>query len=111
MAKPTAQQCHALTTYWMQAYNEVVGRQVTVNRNKARWGWEGLLMDFTPTEARELVDYYLRHYDKPSIEWFLFNYEKVDAERQERAKKAAEAERRRHVTEERLKEWRARWNK
>ena len=111
MAKPTAQQCHALTTYWMTAYNEVVGRPVKVNRNMARWGCEGFLMDYSKVEALDLIEYYLANYADPSIDWFLFNYEKVDATRQDKKKEAASAELRRHQTEQRLKEWRERWKK
>lgn len=109
MAKPTAQQCHAMTTYFMQKYTEVVGRSVVINRNKSRWGFEAILMDLSPTEAKALIDYYLGHYPNPSVEWFLYNYDKVLVEKQERAEQEAAAVKRREATAERLEEWRKRW--
>lgn len=111
MAKPTAQQCHALTTYFIQKYTDVVGKKPSVNRNKARWGFESILMDYTPTDARGLIDYYMEHYNNPTVEWFLFNYEKVDNAKQEHEENEAAAERRRAATAKRLEEWRNRWQK
>lgn len=111
MAKPTAQQCHALTTYYMTAYAEKVGRPASVNRNKSRWGFESILMDYTPTQARELIDYYLDHWETPTVEWFLFNYEKVDAAKQDHDKNELIAAKRRAATAKRLEEWRNRWQK
>lgn len=109
MTKPTAQQCHALTTYFISAHTEKVGVKPSVNRNKSRWGFESMLMDYTPGQARELIDYYLDHYDEPNIEWFLYNYEKVDAAKMEREANSLSVNRRRQETERRLKEWRERW--
>lgn len=110
MAKPTASQCHALTTYFVSKYNEVLGRSVTVNRNKSRWGFESILLDFTPAEARELIDFYLEHYSgKPSIDEFFYNYEKVAEAKEERARSEASAAARREATAQRLEEWRNRW--
>lgn len=111
MAKPTAQQCHALTTYFITAVSESTGTRPAVNRNKARWGFESVLMDYTPTEARELIDYYIEHYDRPSVEWFLFNYEKVDVAKREHDENELIAAKRREATAQRLEEWRNRWQK
>lgn len=109
MAKPTAQQCHALTTYFINQYGEKLGKSASVNRNKARWGFESVLMDYTPSQARELIDYYLEHYETPSVEWFLFNYEKVDVAKQEHDENELIAAKRREATRQRLEEWRNRW--
>lgn len=111
MAKPTAQQCHALTTYFVQKVKEETDRQPVVNRNKARWGWDSVLIDYTPSQARELIDYYVEHYDRPSIEWFLFNYEKVDLAKQEHEENESRQRARRKATQERLEQWRNRWQK
>lgn len=109
MAKPTAQQCHALTTHYVSKYNEVVGRSVVVNRNKSRWGFEAMLMDLSMDESKALIEYYLTHYQNPNIEWFLYNYEKVVEEKQDRAEQEKIAEKRREATAKRLEEWRNRW--
>lgn len=111
MAKPTAQACHAMTTYFTKKYKEVVGTSPSVNRNTARYGFEGLLMDYSPANARELVDYYIEHYSEPVLQWFLYNYEKVDAEKQEKEEKKLSEAKRRKETQARLQEWRERWKK
>lgn len=109
--KPTAQQCHAMTTYFASAYQDKVGKSAVLNRNKARWSWESVLMDYTPGQARELVDFYLEHWPDPNLDWFFYNYEKVDQaiadhNQEEEARRA-----RREQTQKRLDEWRNRWKK
>lgn len=111
MATPTAQACHALTTYYIGKYESVVGTRPVVNRNKAKAGAYGLLMDYTPTDARELVDYYIEHWDSPSIQWFFYNYELVEQAMQEKQKSDESAKARREVTQAKLEEWRNRWKK
>src|SRR5690348_5133832 len=102
MAKPTAQQCHALIDYFSKTYVKKVGRDASFNRNKARWGFEGMLMDYSPTDARTLVDFYLDHWDNPNMDWFLYNYEKVDEGLQEHNERETSAAKRRAVTQQRL---------
>lgn len=110
MAKATAQQCHALTTYYIDKYTDVVGKAPLVNRNKSKWGFEAMLIDYTPAQARELIDFYIDHYAAtPTIEWFLFNYEKVDQAKQERAEHEVVMAKRREETKRRAEEWRNRW--
>lgn len=111
MATPSAQQCHALTTYYIGKYESVHERRPVVNRNKAKAGAYGLLMDYTPSQARELVDYYVDHWDKPDLQWFLYNYEQVDLAKQEHDEQELVAAKRRAATEKRLEEWRKRWQK
>lgn len=111
MATPTAQACHALTTYFISKYEEVVGTRPVVNRNKSKAGAYGLLMDYTPSQARELVDYYIEHWDSPSIQWFWYNYDAVDTAKQEHETNEESARKRREVTQARLEEWRNRWKK
>ena len=111
MAKPTAQQCHALTTYFMTAVENATGYKPAVNRNKARWGFDSVLMDYSPSQARELIDYYVKHYERPTIEWFLFNYEKVEVAKTEHDENEIIAAKRREATAQRLEDWRNRWQK
>lgn len=111
MSKPTAQQCHAMSTYFASQYAAKVGKPATLNRNRARWSWDAVLMDYTPTQAHELVDFYLEHWSEPDIEWFFYNYEKVDAAVQEHMKNEESRRVRREETQKRLDEWRNRWKK
>jgi hypothetical protein len=110
MAKATAQQCHALTTYYIDKYSEVVGKTPSVNRNKSKWGFEAMLIDYTPTQAREMIDHYIEHYaSAPTIEWFLFNYEKVDEAKKEFEERKVQQAKRMAETKARAEEWRNRW--
>ena len=109
MAKPTAQQCHAMTTYFINKYTEVVGRSPSVNRNKARYGFEGLLMDYSRDEAHTLIDYYIEDYPDPRLDWFLYNYEKVIEDMKESEAEEQSRRKRREETQRRLEEWRNRW--
>lgn len=111
MAKPTAQQCHAMITYFAKQYEQKVGDKPLVNRNRARWGFESMLMDYTSEQARVLVDFYLEHWDRATMDWFLYNYEKVDQALQEHNENELATAKRRKVTEQRLEEWRNRWKK
>jgi hypothetical protein len=82
MAKPTAQQCHALITYYINEYEAVNKATPSVNRNKAKYAFEAVLYDYTVAEARALVEFYVRHYDR-DLDWFAYNYEKVVAAKDE----------------------------
>lgn len=107
MAKPTLAQCHALITYYINRHEEVVGTKPTINRNKAKWGFESILMDHSPEESRGIVDYFLDHYE-PNIDWLVWNYEKVVEAREEYTKNQAAVEHRRMETQKRLDAWRER---
>lgn len=109
--KPTAQQCHALTTYYAKAYSEKVGKPAVLNRNKARWSWDSILMDYTPSQACEMVDFYLEHWPEPNLDWFFYNYEKVDQAIADHNQDEEVRKARRAMTQKRLDEWRERWKK
>lgn len=112
MAKPTAPQCHAMTTYYINAFRERYKRDPNVNRNTARWNWEGILTDMPPSKAKELVDFYFSTTSQKqhALDWFFYNYDKLrdtmsdqEVDRERRRKMRAESE-------ARAAEWRARGN-
>jgi len=75
----TAKDCHALTRYFVEAYKVKHGREPTVNRWSARWGFDAMLQGMPSEEVKSLIDYYLttpneRMHD---IEWFFYNYHKL----------------------------------
>jgi hypothetical protein len=111
MSKPTAQQCHALTTYFAKVYTEKVGKPAVFNRNKARWSWDSVLMDYTPGQVREMLDFYVEHWTEPNLEWFFYNCEKVDLAIADHNQEEEARHARRALTQQRLDEWRNRWKK
>jgi hypothetical protein len=68
-------------------------------------------MDYTPSQARELVDFYLEHWAEPNLEWFFYNYEKVDQAIADHNQEEEARRIRREQTQKRLDEWRERWKK
>lgn len=107
----TDQQCHAMTTYYVNACREATGTAPVVNRNAAKSGWKGMLIDFSPEEVRAVVDYYVSHYTDPRLVWFLYNYEKVVVAFREAEEDRNIQTQRRSETQKRLEEWRKRWQK
>jgi hypothetical protein len=105
----SAQDAHALISYLIKRYREVLGQTLVVSRNKVRWQFDALLMDFSPSEARTLIDYYIEHWDSPNVDWFMYNYDKVEIARIEHDEAEKLQQQRRVETQERLEKWRARW--
>ena len=111
MAKPAAPQCHAMTTFYIDAYRDLYKTNPVVNRNKARYGFEGLLMDYGQKESRDIVEYYLKHFDDKGLDWFFYNYEKVIESMKDEEKEKELSRLRRAATAKRLEEWNRRWQK
>lgn len=112
MAKPTVQQCHAMTTYYVKLFKAKYGTEPVVNRHSARWGFESLLMGMPPSDARELLDFYFttKSEKRHSLDWFFYNYEKLTESLTEVEKDRAHRDKLRHESEQRAKEWRERGN-
>jgi hypothetical protein len=100
--------CHTLTSYYIKKYKERYAQDPVVNRHAARWGFDSVLMDMSVADAKEVIDFYFmtnsprRH----SLDWFLYNYEKLVATMLAQAEDAANRARLRKESEERAKEWR-----
>lgn len=106
----SAQQCHALITYFIKAYTQTKGVAPVLNRNKSRWGFDSILMDYTSDEVRQMIDFYLKYYTaRGDVEWFLFNYEKVDEDMKDHEQKKLAKQEALRETARRAEEWRNRW--
>lgn len=107
----TAQNCHAMTTYFIKKYKEKYGMEPVVNRHSARWSFASVLEGLSPTEVKGLIDYYFtttpakRH----NLEWFFYNYDKLIEGRTEAVKDAERRERLRQESEQRARDWRERF--
>lgn len=112
MAKPTAQQCHAMTTYYVNLFTEKYHRAPTVNRHSARWGWESVLMGMPPTEAKRLLDFYFTTTSQKqhALDWFFYNYDKLIESMSDLDKDRERRKKLREESEKRAAEWRARGN-
>lgn len=112
MAKPTAQQCHAMTTYYVKLYKQKYGVDPQFNRHTARWGFESVLTDMPKDKAKKLLEFYFdtgsgnRH----DLDWFFYNYDKLERSVSEVDKDRAHREKLRAESEERARRWRERGN-
>lgn len=104
----TPKQAHALSTYFGKKFKERYGYEQKFNRNKARWSWDNLLMDYTLDETKALIDYYFETVspNNHNLDWFFYNYDKL-AE----AKEKTDADRKRlevirEASRKRSEEWR-----
>ena len=100
---PTVQQCHAMVDYYIKAYSARYEEKPIVNRNTARWGFDGILRSMPTPEAKKLVDYYFETEspNQHSADWLFRNYDKLliamrdtEADRKERARLRAESKKR-----------------
>lgn len=104
----TPKQAHALTSYFVAKSKGRYGLAPKVNRNTARWNWDGMLEDMTEAEARELIDYYFttQSTNGHTLDWFFYNYDKLlDTKKVIDADQELSA-RIREDTKRRVEEWR-----
>lgn len=113
MTKPTAQACHAMTTYYVNTYTDYFDRAPRVNRNKARWGWDSILQDMSASEAKSLVDFWLSDSaaQNQDLDWFFYNYDKLIVMREEQEQAAARRRALMEQSRQRAIEWKERGNK
>lgn len=98
----------ALVSYFEKVYKNKYGVKVVVNKHSARWFFETLLQDITPTEGRALIDYYFTTAGSQghTFEWFQYNYEKLIRAKIEADKDAAAQSLARAESKRRAEEWR-----
>lgn len=113
MAKPTAAQCHTLTSYYVKLFKERYHREPVVNRHSARWGFEAVLMGMPPEEAKKLLEFYFTTTSQKqhALDWFFYNYDKLIESQTDLDKDRNRREQLRRESEKRAAEWRARGNK
>lgn len=107
---PSAKDAHTLISYFESAYQRQYGTKPNVNRYKARWGFDSVLMQMPMKDAKNLLDYYVESGNARNrdLEWFFYNYDKlIEAE----ARVRDDVQRTKALREEskkRAQEWRNR---
>lgn len=107
---PAAKDAHTLISYYETIYKRQYGTKPLLNRYKARWGFDSVLMDMPMAEAKALLDYYVESGNARNrdLEWFFYNYDKL---REAHEKVKDDAVKRKALMEEsrrRAEEWRRR---
>jgi hypothetical protein len=112
MAKPTPQQCHALTSHYIKLFKQKFGTEPVVNRHSARWGFDSVLLGMPPSEAKELLEFYFTtgSTNRHDLQWFFYNYEKLEDSLTEVEKDQKARAKLRQESAQRAKEWRERGN-
>lgn len=108
----TNQQVHALVTYFLKLYGEKYeSAPRDFNRYRDKWGFQGMIEDFGPDQARRIVEYYLstRRVTHPT-NYLLFNYEKLHAAMLEREEDEKRRKQLRAESKKRVEEWRRQQN-
>lgn len=97
-----------MVTYFSQQYKNKYGKTPVVNRYKARWGFDAILMELDVEEIKFLIDYYLETFSANShdLEWFFYNYDKLIVAKEKRDRDAESLARIREESKRRAEEWR-----
>lgn len=104
----TPKEAHTLVSYFGKQYKAKYGIEPRVNRYKARWGFDAMLMDMKVEDCKSLLDYYLQTASPNGhdLEWLFYNYEKLaEAKEKTDADRAALAVLR-EQSRARVEEWR-----
>ncbi len=104
----TPKQAHTLSTYFGKQFKAKYGYEQKFNRNKARWSWDNILMDYTMDEAKALIDYYLSTASPNghNLDWFFYNYDKLAEAKEKTDEDRAALAAIREQTRIRTEEWR-----
>lgn len=75
----TAAECHALTSYFIKQYKAKYDTAPVVNRNIAKAQFQNMLMDYSTTELRELIDFFLttQSANKHKINDLFYGYDRL----------------------------------
>jgi hypothetical protein len=109
----TVKDCYTCVSYYEKLYKEKYGTPKRVNKYAARWGFDAILQDLTVDEAKGLLDYYFltnsaRRHD---LEWFFYNYDKLDSAKDTHDKEAERQARIRQESKIRAEKWKEHGNK
>ena len=106
----TAKDCHILISYYEKLYKEKYQVAAVVNRNKARWDFDGILRGMTLEETKKLLDFWFsfESQQRHPLQWFFYNYDKLIQARTEQSEDDLLRRKLRNESEERVKKWRER---
>lgn len=107
MAKMTAnQQAYALISLYEKYYTEKYGKKPSLNRHRDKWGFQDMVEDLGPDEAREIIKYYFEtpRIDHP-LQTLLRSYDQLARIRDERKNDEEDRLKMREETRKRVEEW------
>ncbi len=107
VAKNTiAQQGNALVTLYIQCFERKYFNKPLVNRHRVKWGFQDMISDLGYQSAHDTIEYYFKTsgQNNHSVDFLLYNYEKVFQVMEEIIKDQKNREELRKQTEQRVRE-------
>lgn len=101
----------ALIKYYKDQYKARYGRDQVIPRSKVKYPLKDALKDFSLTELKKLIDFYLRTEKRPTITSFAYEYAEISEEYEFQKAQAYERNQLRRQTEESVREFRERYGK
>lgn len=79
MTKDEAKLAHALLTLYVNMFKQKYEREPKINRHREKWAMQDVIDSIGYDRARDLLEYYFR-LKKPGhpIQWFIYNFDKLD---------------------------------
>ena len=80
MAKEDAKQAYALVSLYIALYKNKYNKAPMVNRYREKWAMQDVIDTVGFNRAKELLEYYFKcsKMGHP-LNWFLYNFDKLDA--------------------------------
>jgi hypothetical protein len=79
MTKDDAQLAHGLVTAYTSLFKQKYGKAPQINRYREKWAMQDVLDSVGYDRAKELLEYYFK-IDRSGhpLNWFLYNFDKLD---------------------------------
>lgn len=79
MTKDDAKLAHALVSKYADLFKKKYGRVPTINRHREKWAMNDVIDSIGYDRAKVLLDYYFS-LNRPGhpIQWFVYNFDKLD---------------------------------
>lgn len=79
MAESDSKLAYALLGFYEKCYTEKYGNKPKYNKYREKWGVQDLIDTVGFDRAKDLLSYYFR-IDRPNhqLQWFLYNFDKLD---------------------------------
>lgn len=84
MTKNDNDKAHSVMSFYLKCYNAKFGRHQVINRNKYKFQIIDILKDLTVKELLNLVDYYINNSRSPSLQEFVYDYDSIKLEKDQR---------------------------
>jgi len=80
MTKDDASKAYQLVSLYLSLYKEKYNKSIVINKHKEKWGMAEVVDSVGFDRAKELLIYYFNtSRSSHPLQWFLYNFERLDA--------------------------------